>query len=249
MKTFWIFLALTVAVSNLVFKPVTGQRIYPKLQDYCIAVEKEFDKIPGERKEVLLELVEYILEAGSKHPSTQLLFVCKHNSRRSQFAQIWAHTAANYYKLKNIKTYSGGMDFTAINFRILESLKRAGFSVTAAEIYSQNPVYLVSIGKRYPDLFIYSKKYDYWNNPNDNYATILCSKKLIDSGTHFPGTEKVLALPYENVEIFDNSSGGALRNDEICRQFAREMLFVMNHVKITLKKKNKTNSVSSGLAQ
>jgi arsenate reductase len=217
----------------------SGQRLYPRLKDYIVSAEKEFEKIPGERQEILKNLGEYIVDTESKYNETQLLFVCHENARRSQFAQIWAQTAAHYYRLKNIKTYSGGIHETAINYRILESLKRAGFNVTAGEAYSENPVYLVSPGRRYDDMFIFSKRFDYWNNPNDRYATILCSRDLAGKDFDFPGTEKVLSLHYENIDIFDNSPGGGLKNDEICRTFAREMLYLMDHVKKLRKQKRK----------
>jgi len=217
----------------------SGQRFYSKLKDYCGSVEKEFEKIPGERQEALKTLGEYVMEAESKYDAVKLLFVCNQNSRRSQFAQVWAQTASYYYNIKNIKTFSGGIHETSINYRILESLKRAGFNVTVGEAYSENPVYLVSVGLRINDLFIFSKKYDYWNNPDDQYATVLCSRDLDTSDLIFPGSEKVLTLHYDNIDIYDNSPGSTLKNDEICRQIAREMMFLMDYVKKTRKARKK----------
>ena len=153
-----------------------SQKLYNKLKDYCILLPSEFDKIKDERKENLNILGEYILSNSPGKSGISLLFVCDQNSRRSQFAQIWAQTAAYFYKIDRLKAYSGGLSETAINYRIMESLKRAGFSITAAEAYSQNPVYLLSIGRKYPDIFIFSKKYDYWNNPSTDFASVYCSK-------------------------------------------------------------------------
>lgn len=217
--------------------PARGQKFYPKLQEYCIFLTQEFDKIPDSRKESLNELAKYITHRMSNKEQIQLLFICPDNSRRSQFAEIWAQTAAYYYGLKNISTYSGGLNQSAINFHLMESLKRAGFSVTASEIYSENPVYLVSPGKRFKDIFVFSKRYDYWNNPNDKFATVLCSKEVDMKNINLPGSEKTILLPYRTIKIFDNSPGGILRNDEICREIAREMFFVMEVVKKNKKKK------------
>ncbi len=218
--------------------PVSGQRFYSKLKEYCANLPNEFNKIPGERKIILEEIGDYIYQAISTNKSAQLLFICEQNSRRSQFAQVWAQTAAYYFRLENIKTYSGGYMETAINYRILEALRKSGFSVTAAEGYSKNPVYLLSLGQRYPDIFIFSKKYDFWQNPNEKYATILCSKDLIDDKLTPDGSENIIALPYEDIQIYDNSTGNILKNDEICRQVAREMFFMMDYVSKT-KKQNK----------
>jgi len=215
-----------------------AQKFYPKLQDYCMILTREYNKISGQRKDQLNELASYISGKLSKKESVQILFVCEDNSRRSQFAEIWAQTAAYYYGLKNIHTYSGGLQETSINFMLIEALKRTGFSVTASEVYSKNPVYLVSPGRRWKDIFVFSKSYDYWNNPNDHFASVYCSKGLMDSHFIIPGASQTINLPYNNVKIFDNSPGGNLKNDEICKEIAREMLYVMHVVKVNRKKKH-----------
>lgn len=233
---------LTAAFAFTFPQQVNGQGFYAKLKEYCSELPREFKKIPGERKIVLEQIGDYIYKTTSERETARLLYICTLNSRRSQFAQVWAQTAAYYYKLKNIKTYSGGYSEDAINYRILEALKKAGFSITAAEGYSQNPVYLLSIGQRYPDIFIFSKKYDFWQNPNEKYTTILCSKDLIDMNFKPAGTEEVFPLPYEDIQIYDNSTGNLLKNDEICHQVAREMFYVMDYVSRAKKLKKKRKS-------
>ncbi len=220
---------------------VNGQKFYTKLSDYCSTLSHEFQKIPGERKEILHELGNYILEPKSINTTVQLLFVCSQNSRRSQFAQVWAQTASYYYKLNNIKSFSGGLNENAINYRIMEALKKAGFSVTTSEVYSKNPVYLLSVGRKYPDIFIFSKKYDYWNNPDAYFFSVYCSASLIEKGLQIPGAVQTINLPYEDIRIFDNSPGWYLRNDEICRQVAREMFYLMDYIKKIEKRRKKKN--------
>ena len=226
------------------FNNVWAQPFYTRLAEYTSTLPSEFNKIPGERKELLEELGDYIFEKSSQKSKTQLLFICTANSRRSQFAQVWAQTAAYHYKVKNIRTFSGGENETAINFRILEALRKAGFEITASEVYSQNPVYLLSMGRRYPDVFIFSKKYDYWNNPDRNYASIICSSDLFEINLQPSGADEIIYLPYEDIQIFDSATNSYLRNDEICRQIAREMFYLMDFVKNSKnnqkkKKKNK----------
>lgn len=210
---------------------ISAQPFYTKLTEYTSTLPSEFNKIPGERKEILEEIGDFILAQNDKKSTVQLLFICTLNSRRSQFAQVWAQTAAYHYKLKNVKAFSGGQNETAINFRILEALRKAGFEITASEVYSQNPVYLLSMGRRYPDIFIFSKKYDYWNNPHMDFASILCSKDLFEMQLEPDGSNKAIYLPYEDIHIFDSSANNYLRNDEICRQIAREMFYLMDYVK------------------
>ena len=218
---------------------VDGQKLYSKLEEYCIPLPSEFDKIKDERKENLDILGEYILTNYHDKFDVSLLFICDKNSRRSQFAQVWAQTASYFYKIDKLKTYSGGLSETAINYHIMGSLKRAGFSVTAVEAYSKNPVYLLSVGRKYPDIFIFSKRYDYWNNPVMDFVSIYCSKSEEFSELKVLGSDQVIELPYENVQIFDSSVGGAAKNDQVCREIAREMFYVMDYVNKELKKEHK----------
>jgi len=224
-----------------------SQKLYNKLEEYCILLPSEFDKIKDERKENLDILGEYILSNSPGESGISLLFVCDMNSRRSQFAQVWAQTAASFYKINKLMAYSGGLSETAINYRIMESLKRAGFSVTAAEAYSQNPVYLLSIGRKYPDIFIFSKKYDYWNNPSTDFASVFCSKSETFSKLKILGSEQIIELPYEDVKIFDNSFGGAEKNDQVCREIAREMFYVMDFVKTKMKQNKVSHKKAADL--
>jgi len=216
-----------------------SQKFYNKLAEYCILLPSEFDKIKDERKENLNIMGEYILSGYSVESEISLLFICDKNSRRSQFAQIWAQTASYYYKIDNFKASSGGLSETAINYHIIESLRRAGFSVTAAEVYSQNPVYLLSIGRKYPDIFIFSKKFDYWNNPSADFASVYCSKNEKYNELKLLGSDQIIKIPYENVQIFDSSVGGAQKNDQVCHEIAREMFYVMDYVSQKSKKHKK----------
>jgi len=234
----------TIGILLLPSSPVSGQRFYSKLKEYSDNLPKDFNKIPGERKQILEEIGDYIFQSISDNKSAKLLFICTQNSRRSQFAQVWAQTATYYYRLNNIQTYSGGYTETAINYRILEALRKSGFSVTAAEGYSKNPVYLLNFGQSYPDIFIFSKKYDFWQNPNENYAAILCSKDLVEMKLEPAGSENVFALPYQDIHIYDNSTGNILKNDEICRQVASEMFYMMDYVSKTKKQSKKRKKKS-----
>ena len=67
-------------------------------------------EIPPERQELLKPLIDYIDSYQGKN--VQLNFICTHNSRRSQFAQVWGQVASYYYGHK-VNCYSGGTEVTA----------------------------------------------------------------------------------------------------------------------------------------
>ena len=72
-------------------------QLLPQLSE--TVAQLDFNAINNERKEVLQQLVEYMKDKLSSKQEVKLNFICTHNSRRSQFSQIWAQTAANYYDI------------------------------------------------------------------------------------------------------------------------------------------------------
>ena len=101
----------------------------PELMKYCKKLENDFSNINPERKESLKNISGYIIDKINNQQSANLIFICTHNSRRSHFGQIWAHTAAFYYSIKNIHTFSGGTEATAFNINAINALKRVGFII------------------------------------------------------------------------------------------------------------------------
>src|SRR5687767_10639255 len=67
----------------------------------------EFDQISPDRKKELQQAASFIRGKLDQGKTADVTFICTHNSRRSHFCQIWAQTAAAYYGLTNVTTYSG----------------------------------------------------------------------------------------------------------------------------------------------
>ena len=86
--------------------------------------------------------VAHLISQTTSQPASQkqnkYTFICTHNSRRSQFTQVWAKIISDYYGF-NINSFSGGTEVTNCNTRTIASFERMGFKVknTAGE----NPHY------------------------------------------------------------------------------------------------------------
>ena len=100
------------------------------LAAYCNSITEEFALIPEDRVQILNEIGDYILQELMADRIASLLFICTHNSRRSQLGQIWALTAADYYSIGKVRTFSGGTVATAFNPGTVASLERAGFKTS-----------------------------------------------------------------------------------------------------------------------
>ena len=80
------------------------------------------------RKEELALLIDYIKTKKAQNKPLHLNFICTHNSRRSQFSQLWAKVMAHYHGI-DCNTYSGGVEVTACNERVINTLLSQGLII------------------------------------------------------------------------------------------------------------------------
>ena len=60
------------------------------------SLEQEFSQISSDRKGELQDLGAMINDLISAKDTAQVIFVCTHNSRRSQLAEIWLRLASKH---------------------------------------------------------------------------------------------------------------------------------------------------------
>jgi arsenate reductase len=197
----------------------------PKLQKKIkIALQREISK---ERKEILQVLIDYIQKKRAENKEPLLNFICTHNSRRSQFSQIWAYTAAGYYNIK-IKCYSGGVEVTAFNTRAVNSIKRSGFIVTSTE--GSNPYYQVTYNHDATPLVLFSKLFDHPENPSVDFAAVMTCAHADENCPIIPGAEERISLQYDDPKAFDSTPLETEKYDERSLQIASELLYVFKSV-------------------
>lgn len=145
-----LFCGITL-LSLLSFKMKTPPDLLPSIASYLTVVEKDFDKIPAERKENLEEVVVFLNTKLAAEKKADLVFICTHNSRRSHMAQLWAYAAAAYYGIEGVTNFSGGTENTAFNERAVQALKKTGFDITKVS-EETNPRYEVRYADNAPPL-------------------------------------------------------------------------------------------------
>lgn len=185
------------------------------------------EEISKERKEVLDVLVEYIIKKRTENSVVNLNFICTHNSRRSQFSQIWAYTAAAYFGIP-ANCFSGGVEVTAFNERAVASIKRSGFFVTSTG--ETNPHYQVSYHKEASPLFVFSKLVEDPINPSLPFAAVMTCAHADENCPFIPGTEQRIPLRYEDPKRFDNTPMEVKKYDERSLQIAAELFYVFKRV-------------------
>ena len=183
--------------------------------------------INDNRKNLLKPLQEYLKIKIKQNKTINLNFICTHNSRRSQLAQVWAKVIGEFYG-HDINTFSGGIEITACNERTIASLLRIGFEVTNPG--GENPHYELIYHPNKPPISLFSKIYDDPHNPKTNFAAVICCTHADKNCPFITGTEKRISLPYEDPKAFDNTPEEATRYNERSIQIATEMKYVFSRL-------------------
>lgn len=187
-----------------------------------------FSSISEERKLILQELIDYVQEKKNNGEEIHLNFICTHNSRRSQFSQLWAQTASYYYGIKTY-CYSGGVEITAFNERAVASVKRFGLKVE--QNGEGNPKYAVTFSEESKPLIMFSKLYDDASSAQTNFAAVMTCSHADENCPFIPGANKRIPVRYEDPKAFDDTNLEATKYDERSKEIATEMFYVFSQIK------------------
>ena len=187
----------------------------------------DFESISEERYTVLNSLVSYLKESEIQKKVPKLNFICTHNSRRSQFSQLWCTVMSHFYTFP-VECFSGGTAVTACNERTVASLKRFGFDIESTN-NGENPIYVVSIHEEI-QLELYSKLFDAPENPSEDFAAVMTCSDADESCPIIPGCNERIPLRYEDPKLFDDTDLEETMYDKRSLQIAREMKYVFTKV-------------------
>ena len=208
----------------------TTNRVLPSVQQTIDKLRSEFNQIPDERKMVIQQLTDFVSQKCKADHKVLLNFICTHNSRRSHISQVWAQTAAYYYGIKNVETFSGGTEATAFNPRAVTAMKQAGFDITTIKD-GNNPVYKVKFSEDAPALTVFSKKYDDDFNPKKDFVAIMTCSHADENCPLVLGASGRIALTYNDPKDFDGTSQEAEKYSERVHEIGREILYAFSQVK------------------
>ncbi len=181
-----------------------------------------------ERKGLLQPLISYIQLEQEQNSPINLNFICTHNSRRSQFAQIWAQTAAYYYGIKS-NSFSGGVEVTAFNKRAVASIERAGFEVSSHG--KKNPTYSVSFAEQALPLAMFSKFFNDASSPTTDFAAVITCSHADKNCPFIPSAEARISLLYKDPKEFDDTPQETAKYNERSLQIAAELFYVFSQIK------------------
>ena len=204
--------------------------LLPELQPYVKEVASQAESVALERKEVLNVIVADITTRLREGKRADLTFICTHNSRRSHMSQIWAETAAYYYGLNGVHTFSGGTQATACNCRTVAAMRRVGFAIEDATS-GDNPVYLVRYAADRPAIRAYSKLYNGDGNPKKDFIALMTCSVADKSCPNVQGAVSRYAIHYVDPRLCDDMPTETAAYNLRCKEIAREMFYVMSQVR------------------
>ena len=168
--------------------------------------------IPENRKVILDKFKDYIQNKLEIGETPRLNFICTHNSRRSQFSQIWAQTAAAFFAI-DVECFSGGVELTAFNERAVASILRCGFKVEKeGEI---NPKYSVYYDTKSKPIVAFSKLFDDTPSP---FAAVMTCAHADENCPFIPAAECRIPVRYDDPKAFDDTALEAEKYDEASKQ-------------------------------
>jgi arsenate reductase len=186
-----------------------------------------FAAISSERLQLLNEMATYLIAKMKQGQEIRLNFICTHNSRRSQFSQIWAQTAAAYYGIEAF-CYSGGVEVTTFNPRAVAAIQRDGFKVVQKE--GENPIYFVFFCDDSEPIMAFSKVYNDPINATKDFAAVMTCDHADENCPVISGAERRLPLRFEDPKAFDDSPLEEKMYSERSHQIAAELFYLFEKV-------------------
>ena len=185
------------------------------------------ENIAEERKKDFLPLIDYINQKRANNERVHLNFICTHNSRRSQLSQLWAAVLGHYYKLA-LSTYSGGVEITACNERVITALRTQGFTVNQTGT-AENPLYSICWGEvSFGDYF--SKLYNDSSCPTNAFAAVMTCAHADENCPFITGAEERIPLRYEDPKRFDNTKDEAKAYLDKSIEIATELHYIFSNL-------------------
>ena len=222
MKT---LLSLTILFFTI---QLSAQNYY--LNDQIKSLQKEAHLIPEERKEILVEIAQEISKQLEDKGESSVIFVCTHNSRRSQLSELWMRAAAQHYKIDQLQSFSGGTEVSAFNKRMVDALIRTGFYILKKE-EQVNPSYYARLDQNESPVRMFSKKYDDPYNPQGDFIAVMVCAQADKECPFVPGADARIALPYEDPKYADNTPEEQAVYDAKVQEIGREIIFMVRALK------------------
>ncbi|MBM3418122.1 MAG: protein-tyrosine-phosphatase [Bacteroidetes bacterium] len=173
------------------------------IDEKCSVLAQLFNEISQGRKQILEKIAGEIQIKVRENKDINLMYVCTHNARRSHFGQIWSAVAAAYYKVPNVKTFSGGVEVTSFHPSAIKALESIGFQINKISD-GENPFYEVYYNDAAP-LLCFSKEVTHEVNAQDEFIAIMVCGEAEQNCPFIPSASMRISTTYEDPKKYDDT--------------------------------------------
>ncbi|MFK8044753.1 MAG: protein-tyrosine-phosphatase [Crocinitomicaceae bacterium] len=184
--------------------------------------------ISVDRKKTLNSLTVAIQKEIDKSGEAKLNFICTHNSRRSQMAQVWASVAAYHFKHK-VASFSGGTEVTAVAPQVLTAFDHFGFDIERAS--GKNSRHILSFNSKNSAIGLQSKLYNAAVNPVENFLAVMTCSDADDNCPFITGCTQRIPLTYNDPKHFDSSIIEQTMYQYECFKIGTEIFYAFEQLK------------------
>ena len=197
-------------------------KVHENIKEFILKLNE--NSISKKRLKILDKIINELNNNLLNKNYPKIIFICTHNSRRSQFAEIWAHTFSFIFK-KKIKIFSAGTSKEEFNIRAINVLKKVGF-----KIKEDAKKYILNFSENYNSIHMYSKDISELNLKNHFITIMTCA----DSDKNCPAIPNALArilLSYKDPKSFDNSKQETNKYIATSKKIALELFYLFKNLK------------------
>ncbi|MBC8111544.1 MAG: hypothetical protein H7Y04_10830, partial [Verrucomicrobia bacterium] len=206
-----------------------NEQLLPGLHEYVAEITsklRDAGLIPSYRRLILHDIATYVINNFLENQFSNLLFVCTHNSRRSQLCQVWGQIAAFHYDLPLVKCFSGGLETENVSEKILQTLEHAGFHVDNPETQNvYNPQHKVYYSTEFDYISLFSKPYNDAGNPKNNFCTVMNCTPSGEKYQQIDGSKLNVSLIYQNPKDNDDKPDETQVYKQISYKVSLEMFY------------------------
>ena len=211
--------------------PLLGSKQLKLFRDQWFPLVEQGVLLNQERRQVLDALAGTIQEMNEATPfgGVELVFICTHNSRWSQLAQVWAQCIADDLGLDFLRCHSAGTERTFFHPNAMAALSNRGFVIKSREDEGIE-VHDMAWSDSDASIPCFSKTLEDPSLPQHGFIAVTTCNDADQACPVIIGAARRLALPYADPKVSDGTPDAlatyARRSDEI----ALEMLYVLGQV-------------------
>lgn len=187
-------------------------------------------KLDIQRETLIENIANKIASTLKKDGEVNINFICTHNSRRSQFSQVWAYYAMEFYGITKGNSFSSGTAVTAFHPNTIKALETCGFKFILEDFNHKNPKYIVNYPEAKKELLGFSKLVENPVNKTPFIAITTCGNAdencpvILDASARFH-------LPYVDPKASDGTEDEKETYLETSKLIAGEIGILFKKVK------------------